>query len=103
LGIPAHGVGRRRGRSLAVTPAAGHGPPTGTVTFTGTLGLIVERFQHESTQREQATEDLLAERIRAAHEAHEAGDQFAYEDALIDIASAAGLVHQHQRRLRRAA
>jgi hypothetical protein len=49
------------------------------------------------------SELLLATRIRALHDAGQHADPLAYEDALLDVCSAAGLIHQHQRRLRSAA
>src|SRR5690349_821130 len=75
-------VGQRRGRSLAVAAPAGKGRATGTVTFTGTLAQIVERFQRESrTGGPAPSKELLIARIRACHEADQAGDQLAFEDA----------------------
>jgi len=46
------------------------------------------------------TEDLLVARIRAAHEARQAGDGLAYDDALLSIASAAGLTHARRQTVR---
>lgn len=103
LGIASTTVGQRRGRTLSVIPASG-GPSTGSITATGTAGLLLERFGKESRSGGPApTEDLLVARIRAAHEAKQSGSQLAYEDALLGIASAACLVHRHQQRLRGAA
>lgn len=101
--IPAQPVGARRGRSLVVAPPA-PSEPTGTITLTGTAAMMLARFQRESCAAGPSpSEELLLARMVAAHRAKEAGDQLAYEDALLAIASAAGLVHQHQQRLRRAA
>lgn len=104
LGINAASVGRRRGATLRVHPPAPSDEPTGSITVTGTAGQMLDRFMRESrTGGPAPTEDLLVERLRAAHDAREHGDQLAYEDALLAISSAAGLIHQHQRRLRSAA
>lgn len=101
-GIMSAAPGRRRGRALRVdAPANQPAPTAGTVTFTGTLGLLVERFQSEArTGGPAPTEHLLAARLRGAHDARQHGNQLAYEDALLGVASAAALVVRHQRRLR---
>lgn len=65
-----------------------------------TARLILSRFVGESKRLIPATDRLLAARIRAYRQAAIARDELAMEDALVAIASAAGLIHQHQRRLR---
>lgn len=103
LGIASASVGARRGRTLTVAPPA-PARPTGSITVTGTAGKMLERFMSEARAGGPApTEQLLATRIRALHDAGQHADPLAYEDALLAVASAAGLIHQHQRRLRSAA
>lgn len=100
LGIPSHGPGRRRGVSGSSSTQPGVAVQSGGETAM----LMLVRFVSESRASGPAPSDqLLACRIRAYHEARLHGDQAAAEGALLDIASAAGLIHQHQRRLRRAA
>jgi len=98
LGIPPLPPGRR-GRPLQVVPPAGH-EHHGEMVLTGTALAILTRFQEEQSKRAPATDELLAKRIRAYSQAQTEGDQLAAEDALLAIASAAGLIHQHRRRLR---
>ena len=98
LGLSAPGRGRRRGTAGASTR---QDPPAAFQATSPTALLVLARFTSESrTGGPAATESLLAVRIKAASEARLHGDQLAYEDALLGIASAAGLIHQHTRRLR---
>lgn len=99
FGIAPEGPGRRRG---VATSTVRELRPAFALTDE-TERLILDRLRAEQTKRVSPSEDVLAERIRAAHDARLHGNQLAYEDALIDIASSAGLIHRHQRRLRRAA
>ena len=100
LGIPPLPPGRR-GRPLQVVPPAGH-EHHGEMVLTGTALAILTRFQEE--QRGVAAVDkTLARRVVDYAEADANGDDLAAEDALLSIASAAGLIHQHRRRLRGAA
>ena len=103
LGIASEPTGRRRGRSLQAVPADGHQQPSGEIVLTGTALAIVTRFNEDQKHfgGAPATDELLAARIRAYSEAKLAGDRLAIEDALLAIASAAGLIHQHQQRLRK--
>lgn len=106
LGIPSLPPGRR-GRPLQVVPPAGHERRHGELILTGTTLAILTRFQEEQASHGKGkpapTDALLAERIRAYSQAQTNGDQLAAEDALLAIAAAAGLIHQHQRKLRGAA
>lgn len=100
LGIPSLPPGRR-GRQLQVVPPDGHERRNGEIVLTGTALAILERFQQDQRNRGPApTDTLLAGCIRAYSQAQTNGDQLAAEDALLSIASAAGLIHQHQRKLR---
>ena len=98
-------VGRRRGRSLQVVSPNGNGQPHGELVLTGTALQMVTRFNEDQRLFGGAppTDELLAKRIHAYHEATLNGDRLAEEDALMAIASAAGLIHQHRQRLRRGA
>lgn len=102
LRIPSSPVGRRRG-SLQLTPAAGQDDSIASMTLTGTPLAILTRLAEDQKTYGGAsapTEALLARRVTAVAEASRAGDQLAYEDALLAVASMAGLIHQHQQRLR---
>ena len=99
LGIQSLPPGRR-GRPLQAVPPAGHERQNGEMVLTGTALAMLTRFQKEQSKRAPATDEVLAKRIRAYSQAQTEGDQLAAEDALLAIASAAGLIHQHRRRLR---
>lgn len=92
FGLSAHPPGRRRGVP-ATTPGRGPDPNP-------TAMLIVTRYAQEQRARVPPTEILLAGRIRAAQEARSAGDDPAYDDALLAIAAAAGLLLDHRRKVR---
>ena len=102
--------GRRRGvTQTVISPSAApagrdRGRPRRALPVEPTAILIVGRFTRESrTGGPAPSEDLLVQRIRAAHEARAAGDDPAYDDALLAIASAAGLLYEHRQKLRRSA
>lgn len=96
LGIEAAPPGRRRGVPMS-TVTSGRPPvshPTAMV--------IVSRFAREQQRRVPATESLLAERIRALQEAKTAGDELAYDDALLAINSLTALMWDHRQKVRAA-
>jgi hypothetical protein len=93
-GVPSLSRGRARG-SITVATA-------GLVRDSTEVALLA-RIQHERARRVAPTEDLLVARIRAAHDARQAGDPNSYDDALLGISSAAALIHEHRMKLRRAA
>lgn len=100
-GIPSHPVGPRRGVPRppprpSTQPA--HSPVDGLTSFERKL---IDRYRAD--RRAAATKELLAKRIIDAHEAAAAGDQLAYEDAMLAIATAAARVAEHEQLLRRAA
>lgn len=100
LGICARVPGRRRGVTTITTTTA----PNLTAAIDATAVAFLARYQSESRPSgPAATEDLLILRIRAAHDAKAAGDDLAYDDALLAIAAAAALVHNHRQKLRRTA
>jgi hypothetical protein len=94
LGIPSKPMGPRRG-----VPAA----PVAPFSLDDTERAFRERYRTFKARRVPATETTLAAAIRAAHDALRADDANATDDALIDIAASAALVHDHRQKLRRAA
>lgn len=93
--------GRRRGgrASSASEPAAPSGPPA----LTGSLAELVHHFQEDHRTRAPATRDLLIARCKGWLDAEKNHDQPGIEDALLSVASAALLIHEHQVKLRKAA
>jgi hypothetical protein len=87
-----HGNGRRRGVPL---------PAPRLTTDSSTLDLIRDRLERDLRRRVPATEGLFVQRLQAVQDARTNGDHLAEEDAWIGVAAAAGLVHQHKRKLRR--
>lgn len=99
LRIKAAPNGRRRGSLRAVSDATTDVRPSPT----GSLAALVDRFEDDHRHRAAATDDLLIARCKAWLDAKQHHDQLATEDALLSIASAALLIHEHQLKLRKAA
>lgn len=98
-GITSHPVGPRRGVPRPAPRLTQPTPPIeGLTSFERS---IIERYRAD--RRAAATKDLLVERIIAAHEADAAGDQLAYEDAMLSISTLAARIAEHHQQLRRAA
>lgn len=88
LGIRSAPPGPRRGSLTAHVGAPARDD-------TDTLGLVAERFQLDQTDPLIVPDDrLLATRIRVVSAAH--GDDREYDRALISLAAAALLVHEHR-------
>ena len=92
LGIASLPNGRRRSQSTT----------TGSRSSVS-LASLIERFGEDRRHRTPATDDLLIARCKAWLDAKQHHDQLATEDALLSIASAALLVHEHQLKLRKVA
>lgn len=100
LGIMSMPPGRRRGVPLTAVPSAraAQSPFDG---LTRAERALIDRYRAD--RRAAATEDLLVTRLRAAHDAKTAGDDLAYEDAMLAISTAAARIAEHSRTLRMAA
>lgn len=91
LGIASLPPGRRRGsptvstRHLRLTQSAGD--------------LIADLIEVERTLEVPATLEFLLERVGAVLRAHYAGERRAEMEALLGVASVAGLCHDHMQRL----
>ena len=93
--------GRRRGdRPSAVSESVGKPAPMGSAD---SLTALADHFDEDHRTKAPATRDLLIARCRGWLDAERNHDQLATEDALLSIASAALLVHEHQLKLRKAA
>jgi hypothetical protein len=92
IGIAALPRGRARGATIRAAT---------THTLESIEDILVARISRER-RKLSATEDLLVARLRAAHEARAAGDDPAYDDALLGVSSAAALIVDHRRKLRAA-
>lgn len=62
-----------------------------------------DQYRVWKRRRVPPTEQTLATAIRAAHDADREHEPHAYDAALIDIAAAAAMIHDHLQKLRRAA
>lgn len=67
-----------------------------------TAAMIIERFQREVRLGAAAGPALVATRIRAVHDASNAGDELALEDAIAAAASGLALWHSQLLRVRTA-
>lgn len=94
LGIMSHPRGRRRGVVATIAPASQSHP---------TAMLIATRFAQECRGAPAPSFELLLSRLVNVDRARKAGDDEGVDDALIALASAAGLVFEHRQRLRLAA
>lgn len=87
-GVPPRAGGRRRGATARRTSSV------------SAAELIADRIAEESRPRGPSpTLTLVAARVRALHDANQAGSRPATKDALISLASACGLALDHLHRL----
>lgn len=100
FGIPSAPVGPRLG-TPRIIPAATPGQYSAVDGLTLAERRLID--QYRSDRRNAPTKELLSRRIVAAHEADAAGDRLAYEAALLDVATAAARIAEHEETLRRAA
>lgn len=89
--------GRRRGVTVKVLPSVRQ---RGDLDSTETQ--MIARYRLDRDRRTPATDTTLARRIMVLAEVP-ASEPYAYDDALLDVASAAALIHHHRSKLRRAA
>lgn len=94
LGIMPASPGRRRGVTVtSEKPLPKHLMPAAA-------SIASRIFEQSRPGRAAPTKELVAERIRALHEADAHGDPNVIDDAIIEAAAALGLWLDHRRRLR---
>lgn len=94
LNIPSREPGRQSGAKLRLT--TDRDKPS-------SLNLFAERFHNDQRRQVPATDEHLIACCQGWLDAKQHHDQAATEDALLSIASAALLIHEHRSKLRKAA
>ena len=103
LGIPSEHVGPRRGVTTSSTRDFATAPAKGELILTGSLAALAQRFSEDQRHRVPPSREVLIASCKGWLDAERNHDQLGTEDALLSIASAALLIHDHQVKLRKAA
>ena len=94
LNLESQPDGPRRGVPAGVPPAP--------VELDATEQAFRRRYHEAKRRRTPQTVETFRAALKAAHDAQQAGDPNAEDQAWIDIAAAACLIHDHRRKLRAA-